>query len=57
MRKASLAATLQDSLNCTGVIANKAVADLVEAIVRELKKQDGVTVPSFGTFGVKKKGA
>jgi len=54
MSKAFLAATLQDSLECTGVAANQAAADLIEAIVREMKKEGGFTLPSFGTFTVKK---
>ena len=54
MSKAFLAATLQDSLGCTGVAANLAAADLMAAIVTELKKEGGFTLPSFGTFSVKK---
>jgi DNA-binding protein HU-beta len=54
MSKAFLAATLQDSLDCTGVAANQAAADLIDAIVREMKKEGGFTLPSFGTFTVKK---
>jgi DNA-binding protein HU-beta len=54
MSKAFLAATLQDSLDCTGVAANQAAADLIDAIVREMKKEGGFTLPSFGAFTVKK---
>ena len=54
MSKAFIAATLQDSLDCTGVAAYQAAADLIEAIVREMKKQGGFTLPSFGTFTVRK---
>ena len=54
MSKAFLAAALQDSLDCTGVAANQAAADLLDAIVREIKKEGGFTLPSFGTFTVRK---
>lgn len=54
MSKAFIAATLQDSLDCTGVAANQAAADLISAIVREMKKEGGFTLPSFGTFTVRK---
>ncbi|NHN83382.1 HU family DNA-binding protein [Acetobacter musti] len=54
MSKAFIAAVIQDSINCTGVAANKAAADLMDAIVREMKKEGGFTLPSFGTFTVKK---
>jgi len=54
MSKAFIAAVLQDSLGCTGVAANQAAADLIDAIVRDLKKEGGFTLPSFGTFRVTK---
>ena len=54
MSKAFIAATLQESLDCTGVAANQAAADLTKAIVREMKKEGGFTLPSFGTFTVVK---
>ena len=54
MSKAFIAAILQESLDCTGVAANQAAADLIEAIVREMKKEGGFTLPSFGTFTVVK---
>ena len=54
MSKAFLASVIQDSVQCTGVAANQAAADLMEAIVREMKKDGGFTLPSFGTFTVKK---
>lgn len=37
MSKAFMAAVLQDSLECTGVVANKAAVGLIAAIVRNLK--------------------
>ncbi|ACI50882.1 histone family protein DNA-binding protein [Gluconacetobacter diazotrophicus PA1 5] len=54
MSKAFIAAVIQDSIDCTGVAANQAASDLIAAIVREMKKEGGFTLPSFGTFTVKK---
>lgn len=54
MSKAFIASVLQDSLGCTGVAANQAAADLIDAIVRDMKKEGGFTLPSFGTFRVTK---
>ena len=54
MSKAFLAQVLQDSLETTAVAANRAAADVIEAIVTQLKQEGGFTLPSFGTFTVKK---
>jgi DNA-binding protein HU-beta len=54
MSKAFIADVIQNSAEITGVAANRAAADLIEAIVKELKKNGGFTLPSFGTFTVKK---
>ena len=54
MSKAFLAEVIQNSTEITGVAANRAAADVIEAIVKELKKNGGFTLPSFGTFTVKK---
>jgi DNA-binding protein HU-beta len=54
MSKAFIAQVLQESLETTGVAANKAAADVIDAIVTQLKKEGGFTLPSFGTFTVKK---
>jgi DNA-binding protein HU-beta len=54
MSKAFIAAVIQDSIDCTGVAANQAASDLIAAIVKEMKKEGGFTLPSFGTFTVKK---
>ena len=54
MSKAFLAQVIQESLETTGVAVNRAAADLINAIVKELKKEGGFTLPSFGTFTVKK---
>ena len=54
MSKAFIAEVIQNSAEITGVAANRAAADVIEAIVKELKKNGGFTLPSFGTFTVKK---
>jgi len=54
MSKAFIASVLQESLDCTAVAANQAASDVIDAIVRQLKKDGGFTLPSFGTFRVAK---
>jgi len=54
MSKAFISQVIQESTECTGVAANRAAADLIAAIVREMKKNGGFTLPSFGTFTVRK---
>ncbi len=54
MSKAFIAEVIQSSAEITGVAANRAAADVIEAIVREMKKNGKFTLPSFGTFTVKK---
>jgi DNA-binding protein HU-beta len=54
MSKAFIAQEIQRSAGLTGVAANRAAADLINAIVRELKKNQKFTLPSFGTFRVSK---
>ena len=54
MSKAFIAGVIQENTNCTGVAANTAAGALIDAIVKELKKDGGFTLPSFGTFTVKK---
>jgi DNA-binding protein HU-beta len=54
MSKAFLASVIQESADLTGVAANRAAADLIAAIVKELKSTGGFTLPSFGTFRVVK---
>ena len=54
MSKAFIADVIQNSAEITGVAASRAAAALIEAIVKELKKNGGFTLPSFGTFTVKK---
>ncbi|MBV9735449.1 MAG: HU family DNA-binding protein [Acidisphaera sp.] len=54
MSKAFIAQVIQDSADLTGTAANRAAADLMAAIVHELKKSGRFTLPSFGTFIVRK---
>ena len=54
MSKAFIAQVIQSSTEITGVAANQAAADLIEAIVKDMKKNGKFTLPSFGTFTVKK---
>jgi len=54
MSKAFIATVIQNSAEITGVAANRAAADLIDAIVKEIKKTGGFTLPSFGTFKVAK---
>ena len=54
MSKAFIASVIQESAELTGVAANRAATDLIDAIVKEMKKSGGFTLPSFGTFTVRK---
>ena len=54
MSKAFITRVIQESDELTGAAANRAAGDLMEAIVKELKKAGKFTLPSFGTFTVRK---
>ena len=54
MSKAFIANVIQDATECTGTVANQAAGDLLAAIVNELKQNGGFTLPSFGTYTVRK---
>jgi DNA-binding protein HU-beta len=54
MSKAFIAKIIQQSTECTRVAANQAAGDLMMAIIGELKKSGGFTLPTFGTFTVRK---
>ena len=54
MSKAFIAQVLQDSAELTGIAANRAAGDLMQSIVKALKKEGKFTLPSFGTFTVRK---
>jgi DNA-binding protein HU-beta len=53
-RKAFIADIIQNSAEITCVSANRVVSDVIEAIVKEMKKNGKFTLPSFGTFTVRK---
>jgi DNA-binding protein HU-beta len=52
MSKKFMADVIQDSAELTGVAANRVATDLIEAIVRQMKKEGSFTLPGFGTFRV-----
>jgi DNA-binding protein HU-beta len=54
MSKAFIAEVIKQSAELTGAGANRAATDLMAAIVKELKKTGKFTLPSFGTFSVRK---
>ena len=54
MTKKFIAEVIQDSTGISGVAANEAAGDLMDAIVTEMKKNKGFTLPGFGTFKVAK---
>ena len=54
MSKAFIAEIIQESTSCSGLTATAAAGDVIDAIVRSLKKEGGFTLPSFGTFRVVK---
>jgi len=54
MSKAFIAEVIRNSAALAGAAANRAAGDLMEAIVKELKKSGKFTLPSFGTFTVRK---
>jgi DNA-binding protein HU-beta len=54
MSKAFIAQVLQESADLTGTAANRAAGDLMDAIVKQMKKAGKFTLPSFGTFTVRK---
>jgi DNA-binding protein HU-beta len=53
MSEAFIAEVIQNSAEITGVAANRTAAEL-DAVVKEMKKSGGFTLPGFGTFTVKK---
>ncbi len=54
MSKAFIAQVLQESADLTGIAANRAAGDLMDAVIKELKREGKFTLPSFGTFTVRK---
>ena len=54
MSKKFIADVVQDSAELSGVAANRVATDLITAIVKEMKREGGFTLPGFGTFRVVK---
>ena len=54
MSKAFLSQVIQESTDCPATVATRVAGDLMSAIVKELKVTGGFTLPSFGTFTVRK---
>ena len=56
MSKAFIAQVIQESADgtLTGTLSNRLAGDVIAAIVKELKKNGRFTLPSFGTFIVRK---
>ena len=54
MSKAFLARVIQENAGITGVSANHTAGELMKAIVTEMKRNGKFTLPSFGTFIVRK---
>ena len=54
MSKKFITQVIQDSAELTGVAANRVATDLIEAIVKEMKREGGFALPGFGTFRVVK---
>ena len=54
MTKAFIATIIKDSTEISGVAASRVAGDLIEAIINELKTEGKFTLPSFGSFTVRK---
>jgi DNA-binding protein HU-beta len=54
MSKAFIAQVIQESAELTGTAATRTAGAVIEAIVKELKTSGRFTLPSFGTFIVRK---
>ena len=54
MSKTFIAAVIQDSAELPASTSKRVVDDLVDAIIREMKKTGGFTLPGFGSFRVTK---
>lgn len=54
MSKAFISQVIQESTGLTAVASNRTAGDVIAAIVKELKKSGRFTLPSFGTFIVRK---
>jgi DNA-binding protein HU-beta len=54
MSKAFITRVLQESAELTGVTAARTAGDVIDAIVKQLKKEGKFALPGFGTFTVRK---
>ena len=54
MSKAFISQVLQSSLKLTGTAAKRAANDVIDEIVKELKKSGKFTLPGFGTFRIQR---
>jgi DNA-binding protein HU-beta len=54
MSKAFIAQVIQEAADLPGTAATRTAGAVIDAIVRELKKNGRFTLPSFGTFIVRK---
>ena len=54
MSKAFIAKAIQESTGLTGTASNRCAGELMAAIVKDMKKAGKFTLPSFGTFTVRK---
>jgi DNA-binding protein HU-beta len=57
MSRAFIAEIIQESTGVSKMAANTATADLIDAIVKELKREGTFQIPSFGTFRVRRTAA
>jgi DNA-binding protein HU-beta len=54
MTKAFISRVIRRSIEVPGTAANRATTDLIDAVVKEMKKTGKFTLPGFGTFTVRK---
>jgi DNA-binding protein HU-beta len=54
MSKAFIARVIQQSTEVTAAAANRTTNNLIDAIVKEMKRTGKFKLPSFGTFIVRK---
>jgi DNA-binding protein HU-beta len=54
MSRAFIAQVLQESTGITQQTAKLAATDLIEAIIKYLRQEGTFSVPSFGTFSIKR---
>jgi DNA-binding protein HU-beta len=54
MSRAFIAEVIQEATGASRATSNAAAADVIEAIIRELKREGSFSLPGFGTFRVRK---